>query len=228
MRKERGMAVFMKILIIAPHQDDEIIGCGGAIFYFRERGDTVYIQHILAGDSGIPEATPEQCRKIRDGEATRAAEFLGSVLLPNMGFCDRRYRFEEQLQDKLIGTLRQIQPDILFLPHREESDLEHRIVSKMGREASWLAYAGQGPSAKAPKVLYYEVWSNITGAQLYLDITPYIERKKKALSLYRSQMKTGWLEAALGRNAFRGTTLNQGGYCEVFTFDKLELGGLVE
>lgn len=217
-----------KILIIAPHQDDEVIGCGGAISYFKERGDTVYIQHVLAGDSGIPEVDSEQCRKIRDEEASKAATFLGSILLPNMGFCDRKYRFEEQLQNKLISTLCQIQPDILFLPHREESDLEHKIVSKIGKEAAWLAYAGQNQLMKSPKVLYYEVWTNIAGAQLYLDITPYAEQKKRALALYASQMKTGWIEATLGRNSFRGTTLNQGGYCEVFTFDKLELGGMVD
>lgn len=217
-----------KILIIAPHQDDEVIGCGGAILYFKERGDTVYIQHVLAGDSGIPGVDSEQCRKIREEEAGKAAAFLGSILLPNMGFCDRKYRFKEQLQNKLIGTLRQIRPDILFLPHRQESDLEHKIVSKIGREAAWLAYVGQDLSVETPMVLYYEVWSSITGAQLYLDITPYVEQKKRALALYSSQMKTGWIEAALGRNSFRGTTLNQGGYCEVFTFDKLNLGGLME
>lgn len=216
-----------KILIIAPHQDDEVIGCGGAISYFKGKGDTVYIQHILAGDSGISGVSSEECLRIRDEEATKVAAFFGAVLLPNMGFQDRKYRFEDQLQNKLIVTLRQIQPDILLLPHKEESDLEHRIVGKVGKEAAWLAYAGQNLSAKIPKVLYYEVWSNIASAQLYLDITSYVEQKKRALALYASQMETGWVEAALGRNAFRGTTLNQGGYCEVFTFDKLELGGLL-
>jgi len=67
----------MNILVIAPHPDDEAIGCGGSICLHVERGDRVVAVFLTSGELGLKHLSPAQAWGIREGEARCAARVLG-------------------------------------------------------------------------------------------------------------------------------------------------------
>ena len=64
------------VLIVAPHPDDEAIGCGGTICLHRQRGDRVHAVFLTSGERGLTGAAPEAARAIRESEARAAAGVL--------------------------------------------------------------------------------------------------------------------------------------------------------
>lgn len=222
-----------KILIIAPHQDDETIGCGGLIGYALQHGSKVEVVHVFAGSTGIAHlANGTATSSVRAKEAQKTANEAGFVLLENLGFLDRTHPSEYQVQSALINVIRHSQPDIILLPHVNESDIEHAMVSRVGKEATWLASANietnQTIASIKPVelVLYYSVWTPIHSPRLFLDITKYVDLKRRMLAHYTSQMNaTSWDVGSIGSNAFWGTKLQTEGYVEVFDCEPISIGG---
>src|SRR5438552_7167944 len=71
----------MNVLVVAPHPDDESIGCGGTICLHATRGDRVAAVFLTSGELGLKELAPEEAWRIRESEAQRAAEILGIAAL---------------------------------------------------------------------------------------------------------------------------------------------------
>jgi LmbE family N-acetylglucosaminyl deacetylase len=74
----------MNILVIAPHPDDETIGCGGTLCLHAYNGDRVTAVFLTSGELGLKKLRREQAWKIREHEARRAAKILG---LADLFFC---------------------------------------------------------------------------------------------------------------------------------------------
>src|SRR5687767_8382251 len=66
----------MIVLVIAPHPDDECIGCGGAICRHVQRGDKVHAVFLTSGELGLKELPREQAWQMREEEARNAAKIL--------------------------------------------------------------------------------------------------------------------------------------------------------
>ena len=67
----------MKVLIIAPHPDDESIGCGGTLCLHGGRGDSMAAVYLTSGELGLKHLPREQARLTREREAEKAARMLG-------------------------------------------------------------------------------------------------------------------------------------------------------
>src|SRR6267378_1222734 len=67
----------MNVLVIAPHPDDEVIGCGGAIRLRVERGERVSFVFLSSGELGLKHLPRAKTWEIREAEARRAAKVLG-------------------------------------------------------------------------------------------------------------------------------------------------------
>lgn len=224
----------MSLLVVAPHHDDEIIGCGGLICLAASQGQRVAVVHVFAGTSGVAGESDEDASGcIRAREAALAAREAGYELLASLGFRDRSRPDPSLVQDRLVQVIRKARPDIVLLPHRGESDLEHRAVAETGREAAWIAARTLRPElgaplASTPTVLYYEVWSAIDQPAFYLDINNFVDRKRKMLVCFRSQMDAAsWLQGALGLNAWRGVTMQGQGYVEAFGTEPVDVRSII-
>ena len=66
-----------KLLVVAPHADDEIIGCGGTIAKAVNQGDEVYIVIVTNANLGAPELFNEESIKKVRSEAIKAHKYLG-------------------------------------------------------------------------------------------------------------------------------------------------------
>src|SRR4051812_24596047 len=65
------------VVVIAPHPDDESIGCGGAILSHTGRGDRVHVVFLTSGELGLKHLKVEEAWNIRESEARAAAGILG-------------------------------------------------------------------------------------------------------------------------------------------------------
>lgn len=205
----------MKILVIAPHPDDEILGCGGTMMKRSKAGDDVYVCIVTKGCLPLfPEEYVERGRS----EAVQADKVVGAketifldfpaVMLENVP----RY----ELNGKLTDLIQEIQPDEVYIPHRGDMQMDHQMVVDAAMVAVRPKY-----SHKIKRVYAYETLSetgwNIPNQQndfiptVYEDITETIGDKMKAMETFKSQIgvfpearSIGALEALA---KYRGATI---------------------
>ncbi|MDD3999043.1 MAG: PIG-L family deacetylase, partial [Candidatus Shapirobacteria bacterium] len=79
----------LNVLVIAPHHDDEVIGCGGLISLLVSKGYNVSVVHVFNGSSGVAERSSKVSQKVRHVEAVAASKIAGFTLIPNLNFDDR-------------------------------------------------------------------------------------------------------------------------------------------
>jgi len=222
------------ILIVAPHQDDEIIGCGGSIKFFQQKGYSISVVHVFLGVSGVIDNKGEESHKVRQREANNSANLLNYKLLTNIGFTDREEVDQSKLISQLIKIVRKISPSLLFIPHKNEQDCEHKIVSNACAEASWMSCSTIFPELgktlqKKPHILCYEVWTPLTKPNIFIDITNFEKDKTAALELFASQVSSvDWVQGILGLNRYRGATLQGGGLVETFELMPTNLKYLIK
>ena len=201
-----------KILVIAPHQDDEILGCGGYIKKNIENGSSVVVLFTTSGWSGIrnKKMSKNERVKIRENEAIKAGKVLGIKKFIFLRKNDRAIYADKTLLFDIVKTIQTIQPDVILSPHEDDTDLEHQIVNKLTKEAAWLAKEGAlitklSPARQLKEILFYEVWAPIKKPTVYVDITKHIDQKIKALKQYKSQLQQrDYIGIISGLNMFRG------------------------
>ena len=123
------------ILVIAPHPDDEVLGCGGIIRKFANEGNQVFVLIATRGSSKLFDQTKvENVRK----EALEAHEFLG---VSNTFFLD--YPAPEldtvpiaDLSRDFARIISENNIEVLFLPHRGDIHNDHKAVFNAGLVAA--------------------------------------------------------------------------------------------
>lgn len=199
----------MNVLVVAPHPDDEAIGCGGTIVRHSDAGDHVAIAFLTSGelsDEGRPAA---EVKATREREAQAAAEVLG---VTDFTFLRRPDWFLGEDVKTACGALaaivRSTAPDRVYVPHAHEWHPDHRAAFKItSRVAEELC----------AEVLAYEVWTPLRTYTVVEDTTEQMARKLEAISCYSSQLQAfDYLRAASGLNSFRGALAAKTAYAEVF------------
>ncbi len=184
-------------LVIAPHADDETLGCGGAIAKLSEQGNLVYVVIMTNASIGAPELYSQsgidQVRK----EALQAHKILG---VTQTFFCDLPAPCLDQYpQYKISATLSEIisdlKPETIFVPHRGDLHLDHGAVFN----AALVAVRPQnGNTVKT--ILAYETLSETEWGHPFPDsvfVPNYfitvseenLQKKIAAMSAFDSQLK---------------------------------------
>src|SRR6185503_4161668 len=117
----------MKVLVIAPHPDDESIGCGGAVALHASKGDEVSAAFLTSGELGLKQLAREQAWKVREAEARAAAKVLGLGRLSFFRGPD--WMIGDDLPGmaaKLSPVLKGLAPELIYLPHPNEWHPDHR------------------------------------------------------------------------------------------------------
>ena len=181
----------MKILIIAPHPDDEVLGCGGTIKKHINSGDEVYLCEVTK--SYTPDWTEEYIVQEME-ELEDSSKFLGikKTFLLDLPAVKLDIFGQKKLNDLLSEIIQKIKPEILYIPFYGDINSDHRLISR-----ACLVVARPKPKSFIKKVLAYEVLSETEwGApafknfvpNVYIDISSTIKEKLKALSYYKSQL----------------------------------------
>jgi N-acetylglucosamine malate deacetylase 1 len=137
----------VKILVIAPHPDDESIGCGGAASLHAQRGDCVSVVFLTSGELGLKKLPREEAWHIREAEARGACKVLGVsepqfLRLPDWMLGDD----VAGAAAKLASVLGPIAPELIYLPHPNEWHPDHRASLSILRAA--LPSGGGGRPAR--------------------------------------------------------------------------------
>ena len=173
-------------LVLAPHPDDELIGCGGTLALLIAAGARVTIVHATDGSeaASLWHAAPEVRRTVRLEEARQVGERMGFASLlfwkeDNAAFAGREERVQE-----LAALLERLRPSLIFTPFVTDIHPDHRVLSRM------LARALEGAphAAEAGRVLGYAVWSAVP-ANLICDVAGQMGLLEQALMLYATAMK---------------------------------------
>lgn len=191
-----------RVVVLAPHMDDEVIGCGGTLARHVACGAEVTVVFLTDGRRGGRLDPEEQAQglsltAVRKREAHAALADLGISAPPLfLDAEDGRLGVTTALETRLRQLLLATQPQIVYLPFLLEEHPDHRAVSAL------LARAVSGTSLDF-LCHGYEVWTPLF-PNCFVRIDTTIEIKRKALLRYRSQLAdTDYLHAALGLSAYR-------------------------
>lgn len=199
-----------RIAVLAPHMDDEVLGCGGTIARHAQAGADVTVIFLTDGRRGIgtiaalPE--PERGRRERElvdtrkQEARRAGEILGVKNITFLDAEDGRLRADALVPARLRKVLELERPHLVYLPFFLESHEDHRAAS----DVLIAAMAGSGFDFECRG---YEVWTPLF-PNLVVEIDATIGLKKRALACYRTQLADmDYLHTGIGLNAYRSSAV---------------------
>lgn len=204
-----------KILVIAPHADDEILGAGGTMARNIAEGNQVYVFIVTHGEK--PVFSDEVVAAIRE-ETIAAHKFLGitktffgelpAVMLEQIP----RY----QLNDKVMQVVQEVEPDEVYIPHMGDMQKDHQLVNEAAMVAVRPKYAHKVSAVYTYETLSETEWNipntiNAFIPTVYNDISKYIEIKKQALSYFKTQIADfpdpRSLEAVEALAKYRGSTI---------------------
>jgi N-acetylglucosamine malate deacetylase 1 len=209
----------MNILVIAPHPDDESIGCGGSICLHTDRGNRVRVVFLTSGELGLRGLPAGDAKRIREQEAERVAELLGVAALSFLRFPDGYLNTcISQAAQALRPILEHEMPRLIYLPHEYDSHPDHNIATSIVRAAL------VENRAIMPSLLGYEVWTPLYHYNYVVDITAAMSRKLRAIRRYRSQiMQHRYDRMSLELNRYRGHFAFRNNYAEAFYYSATNL-----
>lgn len=142
-------------VIIAPHQDDEVLGCGGTIARKVEEGVEVHLVFMTDGATSHRRFIPSaELVRIRHDEAIEAARILG-VPESRVNFLEfpdgRLHTAREAAVSRITALLATLRPEEVFVPYRFDGTPDHESTYAIVTEATRGA-------TTPPQVLEYPVW----------------------------------------------------------------------
>ena len=125
----------MRVLVISPHPDDDVIGCGGTLRRHVLDGDTVRVIYLTSGEKGGHGRPPDETARLREDEARAAAQILGLHGLEFWRLPDGGCRATQELVDRLNSVLSAWAPQRIYVPHAREMHPDHRAAARLVRRS---------------------------------------------------------------------------------------------
>ena len=207
-----------KILVIAPHADDEILGCGATIAKHISRSDQVYVLICTNAFNGAPELfSKEDVSVIRD-EAMLAHKILGVKETFFLEFpAPALNAFPEyKISIEISKIIKKINPRILYLPHSGDIHYDHNAIYR-----SSLVAARPINGCSVQNIYCYETLSETEWAphqglnhfipNHYVDVSDFFQKKIDAFCCFKTQLKKfphpRSIEALNALASYRGSTV---------------------
>ncbi|MEP7028082.1 MAG: PIG-L deacetylase family protein [Candidatus Eisenbacteria bacterium] len=203
------------VLVLAPHPDDEVIGCGGTLLQLVRAGANVTCVQATDGSDGwalrdLPEAAR---RSVRMDESRAVAQAAGFSRLECWDADNRAFHRTDALVDRLASQLARLAPRLVFTPFLTDAHADHFTLNRILADAIPRA----GEALAECRVLGYEVWS-LAPAAVVCDVTAVREEQEALLWIYESGMKVDdFVELCERRNYSNSCRLlGRPGYAEAF------------
>jgi N-acetylglucosamine malate deacetylase 1 len=181
-----------RVLVIAPHPDDETLGCGGTLLRMAESGAQLawLIVTRISEEAGF---TPQRVQG-REAEIEKVRSLLGFSEVFQLSMPTRQLDAipMSELVEQFSGVFKAFKPEHVFLPHRSDVHSDHRVVFDAGAAcAKWFRY----PTVR--RLLSYETISETDFCldtrspfqpNCFVDISRYLERKLEIVAAYQSEL----------------------------------------
>lgn len=151
------------VLIVAPHPDDEVLGCGGLIARLMAEGRTPHIIVMTGGEGshcGCCNLDADTLKKSRRQLTRNAMKKLGVAdqYIHELNYPDGGICFEHPETDTLLSLIGQINPDTILVPHWGEGWSDHIVTSDI---VTRLAKAEASIYEYCVWMWYYNVWQGL-------------------------------------------------------------------
>ncbi len=189
----------MNIFIVASHPDDEVLGCGGAMARHADTGDVVDVVIVVEGATsrGAKRDTGAQAEALSalQQSACDAAQVLGARKPHFLGLPDNRLDGMELLDviKPIEALINELKPQVVYTQHGGDLNVDHRIVHQ-----AVVTACRPAPGTSVRAIYGYETASSTEWASenmggvfhpvRFVDISKTLERKRKALECYASEM----------------------------------------
>ena len=214
----------MNVLAISVHPDDETLGCGGTLLKHQNQGDDVFwliLTDVSEGLGYSQEFITKRQEQIK--EVSREYQFNKTY---NLGFpTTKLYAVDfSEILTKISSVIQEVKPEIIYPVNRSDIHTDHQVAAK-AVISSTKSFRNQF----IKRILMYECISeteivpplpeNIFVANVYSDISDFLERKIEIMEIYKSELQATPLPRsienikALAR--FRGSTVSVK-YAETF------------
>lgn len=190
----------LRVLVVAAHPDDEILGCGGTIARHADAGDIVQV--LIAAEGATSRQKQRDCHLAADDLSTLAnaarvaGDILGAAGVELLGLPDNRMDSLDRLDliKQIEECITRHQPQIVYVHHSGDVNVDHRRLHE-----AVVTACRPTPGHPVRLLLSYEVASSTEWqphvsapsfqANWFVDISAQWLRKKQALEAYASEMR---------------------------------------
>lgn len=210
----------MRVLIFAPHNDDEVLGVGGTIAKYARQGHDVFVCEVTAWLENMEStnALRKEAIAAHDILGVKDTIFLG---LPVVYLKETPTRIKNQ---KFADVVKEIQPEIAYIPHTGDMHIDHVETANAAMVALRPMENPQLKAIYSYETLSETEWNvpNVANAfipNVWSDISDTIALKLEAMKCFQSQVRDfphpRSLEAIEALAKLRGSTVGAG-YAESF------------
>lgn len=219
-----------KVLILSPHADDEILGCGGFISKYTKQKYLINVLILTNANKGAPEIySSNQINKIRK-EAKKANIIIGTkkLFFENLPALRLNNYPLYKISNIIEKYINRIQPEIVLIPSPNDINDDHKIIFKTAKVAM-----RPNKKIKIKKILSYEVLSETEWNENEKPFSPNyfvsltkddINNKVEAFLQYESQLKKfphpRSKEAIMNLSKVRGSQAHTK-YAEAFKVERI-------
>jgi len=182
-----------KILVVAPHPDDETLGCGGTLLRHQNEGDEIHwlIMSMVTEELGFDheriESRKKEIKVVADKyqfSSVHQAEFMTATL---------DMIAKNSLITEVSATILRVLPDTVYVPYRNDVHSDHQVV--------FDAVAACTKSFRYPSVKRVRVYETLSETEfglrpddvgfkpnLWIDISNYLDQKIEIMQLYKGEI----------------------------------------
>jgi len=203
---ELDLSSARRVLVVAPHPDDETLGCGGTLALLSSR---CALKAVLVTDGKGVGRLPGGAGLIRQQEFRDALAVLGVSDSECLGCPDGAFINSSVFQQRISEILLQFAPNWVFLPSPLDYHRDHVRISAAVEPLCRSC-------ASLSRMLFYEIWAPLPATHV-VDITAMVERKRQALRQHKISMAKGdYMRALDGLSRYRGLYLGRDRFAEAF------------
>lgn len=209
-----------KILIIAPHADDEVLGCGATMAKACAKGDEVFVLICTNASVGAPELFSAELIKQIRSEAVAAHRLIGIKETFFLDFpapaLDQYPRYK--MSNEISAVVRKIGADTVYIPHRGDCHKDHTIIHECAMVACRPLANCTVKHVYAYETLSETEWGEPIAADFFVPVkyntftVDEFQKKLDAMSCFKSQLypfpASRSLEAIEALAKYRGCTVS--------------------
>ncbi|MEJ5328351.1 MAG: PIG-L family deacetylase [Candidatus Bathyarchaeia archaeon] len=194
-----------KLVVFAPHPDDEALGCGGTLSKRISEGWEIFIVFVTCGENALSDIfgisfnpSPAELKAMRINEAYAAAKVLGvhSENLIFFNFEDGKVCYhKERLRKEALLLLKRLEPTEVYFPYERDVNIDHaatsEIIAYCIREINkTILHFKYSIATKFSRLspLLARVLNPILHNVFYVDVSGFIQKKREIINEYKSQI----------------------------------------
>jgi LmbE family N-acetylglucosaminyl deacetylase len=200
-----------QVLVLSPHPDDDVLGCGGSLIKHKKSGHTITSVYLTDGSLGDPSFADKAALVLeREQESERAAQIVGISRCEFLREKDQNLKSTDRIIRRVSDLLENIKPDLVYLPFFLDNHPDHIATNA-------IFYQVVRNSKARFKCCFYETWTPLI-PNILVDISEEMDFKIRAIEEFKTQLKHfNYVRVCKGLNVYRSMLFSgQSSYAEAF------------